>query len=103
MVGRESLHSLILCYRMRTSRHHQEYNEGKLLNAVKFHTGGIPYLPVKEAWHVAGKEVSFSKGFGETFQTEAMNAKVRTQTLEMVECAEDSAFSEMPRDVSGEV
>ena len=65
---------------------------------------------MKEAWHVAGKAVSFSKGFGETCQTEVMNAKVRRQTLEMVECAEDFSqilcaedFSEMPRDVSEEV
>lgn len=74
---------------------------------------------MKEAWHVAGKAVSFSKGFGETFQTEVMNAKVRRQTLEMVECVEDFSeilcvedfaeilcaedFSEMPRDVSEDV
>lgn len=70
---------------------------------MKFHTGGIPYLPVKEAWQVAGKAVSFSKGFGETFQTEVINANDRRQTLEMVECAEDNAFSEMLRDVSEEV
>lgn len=32
---------------------------------MKFYIGGIPYLPVREAWNGTGEAISFNKGVGE--------------------------------------